>query len=169
MTEMESSSTDTNDRLEQFVNVQNEARKLFSKKNADYGDSFVTYGSIGILVRIGDKLQRLQTITNKGINLVNDEGLRDTLIDLHNYAAMAVMLLDEKNVDNQPEKLVLDTSPICRTWKIRGETDCYERRCFIDTDAGQTESCSCCSFTYCKSLPRTCKHITNTYPEFEET
>jgi hypothetical protein len=30
--------------------------------------------------------------------LVNDEGIRDTLLDLHNYAAMALMLLDEKNV-----------------------------------------------------------------------
>jgi hypothetical protein len=29
------------------------------------------------------------------VNLVNDEGIRDTLIDLHNYAAMALMLLDE--------------------------------------------------------------------------
>jgi hypothetical protein len=31
------------------------------------------------------------------VNLVNDEGIRDTLIDLHNYAAMALMLLDEWN------------------------------------------------------------------------
>jgi hypothetical protein len=27
--------------------------------------------------------------------MVSDEQLRDTLIDLHNYAAMAIMLLDE--------------------------------------------------------------------------
>jgi hypothetical protein len=31
------------------------------------------------------------------VNLVSDEGIRDTLIDLHNYAAMALMLLDEWN------------------------------------------------------------------------
>jgi hypothetical protein len=30
------------------------------------------------------------------VNLVNDEGIKDTLLDLHNYAAMALMLLDEK-------------------------------------------------------------------------
>ena len=47
-------------------------------------------------MRIGDKLKRFQNIHSSGIQLVNDEGLRDTLIDLHNYAAMAVMLLDEK-------------------------------------------------------------------------
>jgi hypothetical protein len=37
------------------------------------------------------------TITKNGVNLVNDEGIRDTLVDLHNYAAMAVMLMDEWN------------------------------------------------------------------------
>jgi hypothetical protein len=37
------------------------------------------------------------TITNNGVNLVNDEGIQDTLLDLHNYAAMALMLLNEKN------------------------------------------------------------------------
>jgi hypothetical protein len=31
------------------------------------------------------------------VNLVSDEGIRDTLIDLHNYAAMALMLMDEWN------------------------------------------------------------------------
>jgi hypothetical protein len=44
---------------------------------------------------MGDKIRRFQNINSKGIQVVNDEGLRDTLIDLHNYAAMAIMLLDE--------------------------------------------------------------------------
>jgi hypothetical protein len=47
-------------------------------------------------MRMGDKLERFVSITKTGINLVETEGLRDTLIDLHNYAAMAIMLLDEK-------------------------------------------------------------------------
>jgi hypothetical protein len=80
----------------QLATIQQEALELFKKKNADYGDSFATYGPIGVLVRMGDKISRLQTITTKGIILVDDEALRDTLIDLHNYAAMGVMLLDEK-------------------------------------------------------------------------
>ena len=83
-------------RVDQLKKVQDESRELFSRKNADYGDAFATYGSVGILVRIGDKINRLTSITNKSITLVDDESLRDTLIDLHNYAAMAVMLLDEK-------------------------------------------------------------------------
>ena len=69
--------------------------KYFVKKNADYGDAFATYGPIGVLVRIGDKISRLQNISKSGINLVQDENIRDSLLDLHNYAAMAIMLLDE--------------------------------------------------------------------------
>tara|TARA_B100000508_G_scaffold118165_1_gene98119 strand:- start:1403 stop:1675 length:273 start_codon:yes stop_codon:yes gene_type:complete len=84
------------DRVEQLKTVQDESRELFSRKNADYGDAFATYGTIGVLVRLGDKIQRLSSITKKSVTLVDDESLRDTLIDLHNYAAMAVMLLDEK-------------------------------------------------------------------------
>ena len=83
------------DRVKQLDVIQLEARNLFEKKNSDYGDAFATYGPIGVLVRIGDKIQRLQSIDKKGITLVEDEKLRDTLIDLHNYAAMAIMLMDE--------------------------------------------------------------------------
>ena len=83
-------------RVEQFSRVQQEGLELFKRKNADYGDAFANYGPIGVLVRMGDKIQRLSNITKKGVTMVNDESLRDTLIDLHNYSAMAVLLMDEK-------------------------------------------------------------------------
>jgi hypothetical protein len=82
-------------RVEQMKKVQDDALKLFSKKNADYGDAFAKFGTIGVLMRIEDKIQRALSITKNGVNLVNDEGIKDTLLDLHNYAAMALMLLDE--------------------------------------------------------------------------
>ena len=82
-------------RIEQLENVQSEARALFARKNADYGDAFANYGPVGVLVRMGDKLARLQSVTKNGISLVDDEKIRDSLIDLHNYSAMAIMLLDE--------------------------------------------------------------------------
>ena len=97
------------DRIQQLENIQTKARELFAKKNADYGDAFATYGSIGVLVRIGDKIQRLTSITNKSVSLVNDESLRDTLMDLHNYAAMGVMLLDE-NIEANRKISILDNS-----------------------------------------------------------
>jgi hypothetical protein len=82
-------------RIEQMKTIHEEALTLFTKKNKDYGDAFAKYGVIGVLMRIEDKLQRAMSITKNGVNLVSDEGIRDTLIDLHNYAAMALMLLDE--------------------------------------------------------------------------
>jgi hypothetical protein len=83
-------------RVEQMKQVQQEGLELFTRNNADYGDAFAKYGVIGVLMRIEDKIQRSMSITKNGVNLVNDEGIRDTLLDLHNYAAMALMLLDEK-------------------------------------------------------------------------
>ena len=85
------------DRVSQMKIIQKEGLELFEKKNTDYGDAFANYGTIGVLVRMGDKIQRLQSITRNNLSLVNSESLRDTLIDLHNYAAMAIMLLDEIN------------------------------------------------------------------------
>ena len=83
------------DRVKQLSTVQEEGLDLFRRKNQDYGDAFSQYGVVGVLVRLGDKIARCQNITTKGVTLVDDEKLRDTLIDLHNYAGMAVMLLDE--------------------------------------------------------------------------
>tara|TARA_Y100001935_G_C17191408_1_gene450274 strand:- start:632 stop:928 length:297 start_codon:yes stop_codon:yes gene_type:complete len=85
-----------NKREQQLKSVQQEAFELFSKKNKDYGDSFATYGPVGVIVRMGDKIKRLISVTTNGVHLVDNESLRDTLIDLHNYAAMGIMLMDEE-------------------------------------------------------------------------
>jgi len=83
------------DRSDQLLKVQREAFQLFNKKNQDYGDAFATFGPVGVIVRMGDKINRLTSVSKNGVNLVDNESLRDTLIDLHNYSAMAIMLLDE--------------------------------------------------------------------------
>jgi len=88
-------------RIKQMNEVQKEALQLFIKKNTDYGDAFATYGTVGVIVRMGDKIQRLISVTNKGVSLVDNESLRDTLIDLYNYAAMGIMLIDEKREKNE--------------------------------------------------------------------
>lgn len=88
-------------RTDQLITVQKEGLELFKRKNKDYGDAFAKYGTIGVLMRIEDKIQRSMSITKNGVNLVNDEGIRDTLIDLHNYAAMGIMILDEKESESE--------------------------------------------------------------------
>jgi hypothetical protein len=77
----------------QLLDIQKNAYELFIKKNIDYGNAFIEFGIIGVLTRIEDKIKRCLSITNNGIYLINDESLQDTLLDLHNYAAMAIMLI----------------------------------------------------------------------------
>ena len=87
-------------RVVQMQTIQNTCLELFKIKNKDYGDAFAKFGVIGVLTRIEDKILRSMNITKNGINLVDNESLRDTLMDLHNYAAMAVMLMDEHDEDS---------------------------------------------------------------------
>jgi hypothetical protein len=87
------------DRIAQMINIQTKALDLFARKNADYGDAFAQYGIIGVLMRIQDKIQRALTITSNNITLVEDERISDTMLDLHNYAAMALMLMEEGKAD----------------------------------------------------------------------
>jgi len=83
-------------RCNQFLDIQEHGFKLFQKKNKDYGDAFAKFGPIGVIMRMGDKLSRLTNISKHNITLISDETLEDTLIDLHNYTAIALMLLKEK-------------------------------------------------------------------------
>jgi hypothetical protein len=84
-----------------FEKVQKEGFDLFKRKNSDYSNSFEQYGTVGILIRMTDKINRVISITDKKVELVNTESLRDTLIDLHNYSAMAIMMLDQKSCLNK--------------------------------------------------------------------
>jgi hypothetical protein len=103
------------DRVQQMKIIQREGLELFKKKNTDYGDAFANYGAIGVLVRMGDKISRCQSISNNSISLVNTESLRDTLIDLHNYSAMAIMLIDEGNKNKvKLQRQATTTSEIVR-------------------------------------------------------
>ena len=53
---------ENSNRIEQMQKVQTEGLELFKKKNQDYGDAFANYGVVGVLVRMGDKIARLQSI-----------------------------------------------------------------------------------------------------------
>lgn len=69
---------------------------LFSNKNRDYGNSFRFWGVTGLLVRIGDKVFRLQQLSTKNYRQkVGDEKTPDTALDLANYSLMLLMLLGE--------------------------------------------------------------------------
>lgn len=87
----------TERRVEEMREIQKEALHLFARKNRDYGDAFAEYGPVGVIVRMGDKIKRLVSISSSGVTFVDNESLRDTLVDLHNYAAMAIMTIDDSS------------------------------------------------------------------------
>lgn len=113
---MSNNSDDIQDyRVAQMKQIQTKGLELFTIKNRDYGDSFSTYGIIGVLIRIQDKISRSITITQEGIYLVKDERIEDTLMDLHNYAAMALMLMEEGrcSAGNDDETTIIDIPNTC--------------------------------------------------------
>lgn len=149
---------DSTNHVEQLVTIQLEAMQLFRKKNMDYGDAFMAHGIVGTLVRMGDKIHRLQNITTNGITLVEDEKLRDTLLDLHNYAAMGIMLLNKNKDTSSP--MLEDNVPDVKKWSVMGDHGLYyERQYLEDKNGKRTHTCSCPSFVYCNLGTKTCKHI----------
>ena len=80
--------------IEFHAKMTTEARELMIKKNADYaaeGDpfkNFRTFGTFGILVRLSDKLARLQGFEERHELAVKDESIRDTILDVVNYAVL---------------------------------------------------------------------------------
>lgn len=82
-----------------FTDVLVEMLSIFTKKNIDYGASYNVDKIVGVVIRLGDKLQRLKTISKSGHQItVKEESLRDTLMDIANYSAIALMLMHKENV-----------------------------------------------------------------------
>lgn len=80
-----------------------EINDLYARKNHDYGDSFhqtfVEEGMAMARIRLGDKFNRFKNLSRGGDQKVNDESIRDTLIDLANYAIMTVVEMEVADRD----------------------------------------------------------------------
>lgn len=92
-----------NEKVLQHKAICDELNKLYEKKNHDYGDSFhqtfVEEGLAMTRIRLGDKFSRFKTLsrlTSSDIDKqqVTDESIRDTLMDLANYAIMTILEMD---------------------------------------------------------------------------
>lgn len=97
---------------------------LYERKNHDYGDSFhqtfVEEGMAMARIRLGDKFSRFKTLTLNGSQQVQDESVRDTLLDLANYAIMTVMEMDlagkdEPETDNESNIAIRDPLSMIQT------------------------------------------------------
>lgn len=94
-------------KTERHSDICKEINALYAMKNHDYGDSFhQTFTEEGMAmprIRLGDKLARFKSLTKSGVQEVKDESIRDTLIDLANYAIMTVLELDDQKAEEQAD------------------------------------------------------------------
>jgi hypothetical protein len=88
-----------NNNVEKFKDLANTIAETYERKNADYGNSFEKsldkFGLVAAAVRIGDKINRFENLIDKE-NLVKDESISDTLLDLATYALMTAMYIETK-------------------------------------------------------------------------
>ena len=93
-----------NNKVERHKQICLALNNLYAKKNHDYGDSFhqtfVEEGMAMPRIRLGDKFNRFKTLSRGGDQKVNDESIRDTLIDLANYAIMTVLEMEVAEHEN---------------------------------------------------------------------
>jgi hypothetical protein len=85
---------DGNQTPDGFFAIMDEARALYEAKNSDYGDSYKSHGSAGVVVRLTDKVRRADRLYNEISHEVKSESLRDTLLDLGNYCLMACLVVE---------------------------------------------------------------------------
>ena len=75
------------------------AGTLLLRKHHDYGPKNVAHSPGGPLnglrVRMWDKVARINNLLDSGVTPSN-ESLRDSFVDLLNYSAIAIMVLDKK-------------------------------------------------------------------------
>jgi hypothetical protein len=89
-----------------FEDVTITLRNLYEAKNRDYNDSFgqsfEKWGLPMSCIRLGDKLNRLESFAQGKDMKVKDESVRDPLMDLANYAIMTLVELNlqSKNMED---------------------------------------------------------------------
>lgn len=90
------------DKYDQHMDICRSMNDIYRRKNHDYGDSFHNgfseYGMLMPVIRLEDKFRRFKMLATGGDKKVENESIRDTLIDLANYAIMTIIEMDgEKN------------------------------------------------------------------------
>ena len=104
-----------------FLDYLESMKDLYLKKNHDYGDSvsktFDEYGLTSFLVRMDDKMNRIKTLNKIQDTAVRGEKIEDTLLDLANYAILALTEIEfRKNRLLQNEKYLKKDVEMTRTY-----------------------------------------------------
>lgn len=118
-------SRNTNIDVQILERISKNRIDTYVRKNNDYGNSvekgFEEFGDLSLLVRITDKVERLKSLLKGNQQMVNDESIDDTILDLGCYADIWAMLrhkhysqliedttdpysIKEQEINNQPRQ-----------------------------------------------------------------
>ena len=89
--------------VEKFYALTHKMATTYAHKNKDYGNSFDIsldkYGIVAALVRMSDKMNRIDNLVKSQNREVTDESIQDTLLDLANYALMTLLYIQNHEKD----------------------------------------------------------------------
>lgn len=118
-----------NEKVMRHKTICDELNSLYERKNHDYGDSFhqtfVEEGLAMTRIRLGDKFSRFKTLSRLSANdagqqRVTDESIRDTLMDLANYAIMTILEMD---MEKGGQKCLTPMPPVWRLSACEARND----------------------------------------------
>ncbi|QNR70187.1 DUF1599 domain-containing protein [Paenibacillus peoriae] len=85
-----------NNQDQRIEEICNEVESLLKRKNHDYGNSFSIqfekYGILSALIRMDDKMRRLENLV-QGSKAKVEESIEDTLLDQIGYGILALVEL----------------------------------------------------------------------------
>ena len=98
-----------------FLAILDEMKEIHVRKSADYGDQTDPLANVrasadwgispwvGTMIRATDKIIRLQSLLTNG--KLENESARDSLIDLASYAIIALILMEEEQMEEEQKKV----------------------------------------------------------------
>lgn len=89
-----------------YQSILRNMEETYKAKDNDYGNSvgytYKKYGDVSFLVRITDKFNRIESLTDPKHNItVKDEKLEDTILDLANYCLLWLVEKESKKVQDE--------------------------------------------------------------------
>jgi len=95
--------------IENYEKYQKQMHDILKRKNSDYAGTADTYANFmyceklglcstetGIMVRISDKMTRISNLLKQDAQ-VKEESIKDTLLDMANYAMILASYIEDKN------------------------------------------------------------------------
>ena len=123
-------------KVEIHKNICDNLNNTYKAKNADYGDSFARVrkeeGQTAILVRLKDKLYRLETLLHGADRKVSDESLDDTLIDLANYCILELVERYAEREARDRKQTMKDDALFSLVHELTCEKCVNEKKCHED-------------------------------------